>query len=243
MAAPSLTPSEIGACIAAFTRMAGLVATAPVIGDNGISMRARLVFVIATAFGIGLNRPGVPYEDLAPTVLVELGVGLITGLSARFVMSRVAIAGQLMGTSLGLGFASQYDPHAGESAGVVRMLVTTITGLAFVAAGGLEAIVHSAARGPAHITQLAGLGPALLSHGVAAMGRGLALAAPVVLAALVGNLGLAVMNRAAPAVNVFSLAFGAILIMGGVLAIHEAPSFGAGMMATARDAIDALFGR
>ena len=242
MAAPSLTPGELGACIAAFVRLAALVATAPVVGDTGVSVRARLAFVVAAAAGIGLNRPSVSYDELPATCILEMGVGLITGLSARFVMSRVAIAGQLMGFALGLGFASEYDAHAGESAGVVRMLTTSFAGLAFVAAGGLEAIVRSAGAGPATVTQLAGLGPMMMSHGVSAMGRGLALAAPIVLAALVGNIGLAVMNRAAPAVNVFSIAFAAVLIIGGALMIACAPSFAAGVIASAGDAVAALLG-
>jgi flagellar biosynthetic protein FliR len=238
----TLSEPEIGALIATLARVGGLAATAPVIGDPGVSLRARLVFVLAVAAAVGVNRAPVPLAGLPIVAALELAVGLATGFTARIVMSRVAIAGQLMGLSLGLGFAAQYDPHAGESAGVLRSLTTALAGLAFLATGGLEAVVRSAAASPADLAQLAALGPALVRHATAAFGHGLALAAPIVLAALVGNLALAVMNRAAPAVNVFSIALAAVLILGGVILLATAAHLVAGAIDTARAAIDVLAG-
>ena len=236
----TLSEPEIGAYLAVLARVGGLAATAPVIGDPGVALRPRLVFVLAVTAAVGASRTPVPFAALPLIAAVEFAVGLATGLTARAVMSRVAIAGQLMGLSLGLGFAAQYDPHAGESAGTLRTLCTTLAGLAFLAAGGLEAVVRSAAAGPADLAQLAALGPAFVRHATAAFGHGLALAAPIVLASLVGNLALAVMNRAAPAVNVFSIALAAVLILGGTVLLATAAHLVAGAIDTSRAAIDVL---
>jgi flagellar biosynthetic protein FliR len=238
----TLSEPEIGAFVAVLARVGGLAATAPVIGDPGVALRPRLVFVLAVSAAVGASRAPVALSALPLVATIELAVGLATGLTARAVMSRVAVAGQLMGLSLGLGFAAQYDPHAGESAGVLRTLGTTLAALAFLAAGGLEAIVRSAAASPAELAQLAQLGPAFVHHATAAFGHGLALAAPIVLASLVGNLALAVMNRAAPAVNVFSIALAAVLILGGMVLLATAAHLVAGMTDTARAAVDALAG-
>jgi flagellar biosynthetic protein FliR len=238
----TLSEPEIGALIATLARVGGLAATAPVIGDAGIAVRGKLVFVIAVTAVIGLNRPPVAFAALPMIAPLELAVGLITGLTARMVMARVAIAGQLMGLSLGLGFAAQYDLHAGESAGVLRSLTATLASLAFLAAGGLEAIVRSAAASPAEVSQLAALGPLFVREATAAFGHGLALAAPIVLAAFAGNIALAVMNRAAPAVNVFSIALSAVLILGGVVLLATAAHLVGGALDTARAAIDVLQG-
>ena len=133
-------------------------------------------------------------------------------------MARVAIAGQLMGLSLGLGFAAQYDVHAGESAGTMRTLADRRSP---ASRSSPRRPRGDRARAPpragARRRPRACSAPTLLRHGTAAFGHGLALAAPIVLAAFVGNLGLAVMNRAAPAVNVFSIALGGVLILGGVV--------------------------
>jgi flagellar biosynthetic protein FliR len=236
----TLSEPEVGALIATLARVGGLAATAPAIGDQGVSARAKLVFVLAVTAVIGLGRPPVALADLPAIVSLELAVGLVTGLTARIAMARVAVAGQLMGLSLGLGFAAQYDMNAGESAGVLRSLLTTLGSFAFLTAGGLEAIVRSAAASPAEISQLAALGPTLIHHATSAFGHGLSLAAPLVLAALVGNIALAVMNRAAPAVNVFSIALSGVLILGGMVLMATAAHLVAGLTATARAAIDVL---
>jgi flagellar biosynthesis protein FliR len=238
-----LSEPEIGALIATFARAAGLAVTAPVLGDRGVSLRPRLVFVVAITALIGVNRAPVAFSALPLVAPLELAIGLVTGTTARIVMSRIAIAGQLMGLSLGLGFASQYDVHAGESAGVMRTLTSTLGGLAFIATGGFEAIVTGASASPAGVSELAALGPAFLHHATAAMGHGLALAAPIVLAALVGNIALAVMNRAAPAVNVFSVALSVVLILGGIALLASAAHLVGGATDTARTAIDVLTGR
>jgi flagellar biosynthetic protein FliR len=234
----TLTEPEIGALLATLMRVAGLAVTAPVIGDSAVSMRARLVFVLSVTAVIGVNRAPVAFSALPAVVGAELVIGLVTGFTARVVVSRIAIAGQLMGLALGLGFAAQYDVNAGESAGVMRTLTATLGSLAFLAAGGLEAIVRSAGSSPADLAQLSILGPAFVHHATAAFGHGLALAAPVLLACFVGNVALAVMNRAAPAVNVFSIALSAVLILGGMILLATAAHLVAGMTETARAAID-----
>lgn len=235
-----LDEAQLGAFIVTLVRAGALAATAPVIGDQGVPQRARLVFVVAIALAVGLNRAPLALADVPATALVELAVGLVSGLTARFIMSRVANAAQLMGLSLGLGFANEYDSHMGESAQTLRVLATTIASLAFVSVGGLDQIARAAASRPASITDLALLGPDLVHHGTAAFGYGFALAGPVILAAFVGNLGLAVMNRAAPAINVFSISLPVVLLIGGAVMWVGSSGFINGIVATARDAMDVL---
>ncbi|MGE0398618.1 MAG: flagellar biosynthetic protein FliR [Kofleriaceae bacterium] len=237
-----ITDPEIGAFVATLARAGGLVASAPVVGDSGVPMRAKLIFVLTIAFTVAPNRPGIPLADVALVAIVELCVGLLTGLCARFIMQRAAVAGQLFGLTLGLGFASQYDVHAGESAGTIRSIVMALGGLVFLAAGGLEAIVQSATSAPASVLHLGMLGPLLLEQGAAAMGHGLALAAPIVLAALVGNIGFALISRAAPAANIFSIALAGVLIIGGLALVATSGDLIAGLMGDAREAINVLVG-
>ena len=118
-----ITDPEIGAFVATLARAGGLVASAPVVGDNGVPVRAKLIFVLTIGLTVGPNRPGIPLADVALVAIIELCVGLLTGLCARFIMQRAAVAGQLFGLTLGLGFASQYDIHAGESAGTILSLI------------------------------------------------------------------------------------------------------------------------
>ena len=234
------TESDIGAFIAVLCRVSGLAVTAPVIGDAGTPSRARLVFVLAITAVLGAARAPVRFDVLPMIGAAELAIGMITGVTAKIITSRVAVAGQLMGLSLGLGFASQYDAHAGESASVMRTLLTTLVAFAFLTAGGLEAIVRSAAAAPASLNDLPDLGHAFIRHATASFAQGIVLAAPVLLASFVGNIALAVMNRAAPAVNVFSVALSAVMIVGGLVLLSTAAHMVSGLVETARSSIDAL---
>jgi flagellar biosynthetic protein FliR len=85
---------------------------------------------------------------------------------------------------------------------------------------------------------------------VALAGKMFALAAqisaPVVAAALIANVGLAVVARAAPALNVFSISFGVTILVGLAVLALAAPgltaSIGAAFRTMAGD-LAALFGR
>ena len=232
-----LDEAMIGGFLVALCRATALAATAPVIGDAGVPMRAKVIFVVIVSCAVSANRGGIPIADVPLLGPFELAVGLLTGLTARFIMARVAVAGQLMGISMGFGFASQYDIHAGESATTVRTLLTTFAALAFLAAGGLEAVVRGCAA-PVHVFDLAVLGPELVREGCNAMGAGLSLAAPIVLAALVANVGLAVVNRAVPAVNVFAISLGVVLLSVGSVLTGGGTTLIGGIAGVAHEAVN-----
>lgn len=236
----TIAEPEVGALVITLARAGGVVATAPVIGESGVSLRARLVFVLAVSLALAGLRHPVPLGDVPGLAALELATGILVGTTARFIVARAAIAGQLMGLSLGLGFAQQYDPHAGESALVVRTLASTLASLAFLSVGGLESIVRSIAAGPAEAPHVFELGMMLIRQATLAMQSGLALAAPVVLAAFAGNIGMAVMNRAAPAVHVFSIALTAVILVGGFTLLASSTSFIAGIQGIAHEAANAL---
>jgi flagellar biosynthetic protein FliR len=229
--------------VAALARAGGLAFTAPLLGDRGTSNKVRLVFTVAIA-AVLTARAGQPVVEPAlvvATAPLELAAGILTGIIARLILERVATAGQLIGVHAGLGFAQAYDPQAGESASVIRTLIATIAGLAFLAADGLEAMVRSVAipLGPTTLVDgLAGACEAAMGVTAAAIG----VAAPVLLAATIVNLGLALLNRAAPAVNVFSISLPVVLIVAAIALLATASTTAGAIDEAARDAVAAVLG-
>ena len=209
--------STLGAFLLAAARATGLALTAPVIGDGTTPVRARLVFVLATAAAVAPVIPAPPLAAVAAIGLLELAAGLVIGWIARLAIHAVAAGGQLVGLAVGLGFASEYDPSAGESASVVRQLIAALAGLGFLAAGGLEALVRAVAAPPVTGLDLASLGPVLIDRAAAVLADGVALAAPALFAALVINLGMALAQRAAPALHVFAINFTVVLLVGALV--------------------------
>jgi len=229
--------------VVALARAGGLAFTAPLLGDRGTSSRIRLVFTVAVAAVLS-GRAGAPTVTPAAVFAVapiELAAGALTGITARIILDRIATGAQYIGVHAGLGFAQSYDHAAGESASVVRALVTTIAGLAFLAADGLEALVRALTVpvGPAALADgLAGAVTAALAVTGAAIG----VAAPVLLAATIVNVGLALINRAVPAVNVFSVSLPVVLLVAGVALLATASATAGAIDRAAADAVAVLLG-
>lgn len=224
MIGPLTFDASVAGFVGGLARASALAFTAPLLGDRGTSSRVRLVFAVAVAAVLaGRHQPGEPADAMAlAAVPLEAGAGALAGVTARLVLDRAATGGQLIGVHAGLGFAQAYDPSAGESATSVRALVATIAGLAFLAADGLEALVRAAAVPVTSLTLEHGLTGAATAA-LAVMAAAIGVAAPVLLAATVVNLGLAFVNRAAPAVNVFSVSLPVVLLVAGAALLATAP--------------------
>ncbi len=227
-----------GPFVAALARAGGFAFTAPLLGEPSTPVRARLVFAVAVAVAVGGAAPAQDLNVVIALVPLELGAGALAGVSARLVLDRVAAGAQLIGLHLGLGFAADYDVRAGESASAVRRVISAIAGLAFLAAGGLEAGVRCvatplAATDLGELTSAVALATSVMTHAVG-------FAAPALVAATIINIGLAVINRAAPALNVFSVSLTAVLVGGGLVLLGSAPTLAASIDGTARAAADLL---
>lgn len=229
-----------GPFVAALARAGAFAFTAPLLGEPTTPVRARLAFSVAVAAAVASAAPAAELATVIGLVPLELAAGALAGVSARLVLDRVAAGAQLVGIHLGLGFAADYDVRAGESASSMRRVITAIAGLAFLAAGGLEAGVRCIATpiqatGVEDLASAVGLGTSVMKHA-------LAFAAPALVAATIINLGLAFLNRAAPALNVFSVSLVVVLIGGGLVLLAAAPAMSAAIDQQARAAVDLLNG-
>ncbi len=229
-----------GPFVAALARAGGFAFTAPLLGEPTTPLRARLVFTVAVAFAVGAAAPAHELSSVIALVPLELAAGALAGITARLVLDRVAAGAQLIGLHLGLGFAADYDVRAGESASAARRVLSALAGLAFLGAGGLEAGVRCVAT-PLSATSVHHLNDAL-ALGTSVMTHAIAFAAPVLIAATIINVGLAVINRAAPALNVFSVSLTVVLLGGGLVLLGSVPAVGSSIDGTARAAVDSLAG-
>jgi flagellar biosynthetic protein FliR len=157
-------------------------------------------------------------------------LGAALGLAVRMVLALAEMAGELAGMSMGLSFMQIADPLTREVGDGASRLLGIFGLLLFLAIDGHHALVlglgESLAEAPLgtvlpRATCVATLVP-LLSSTIAAATR---IAAPVVVALLLTNAALALLARAAPQLNIFTLSFGITVIVGLVLlATSLAPS-------------------
>jgi flagellar biosynthetic protein FliR len=224
--------------VATSARAAAFLYAAPLVGDRIVPGKVRAVAAALLALSLAPARPELAAEDLPGVLPAELLLGLMAGFAARLVLAGAEAGGELIGLHLGLGFAAAYDPALGEAALPTRRLAVTLGGLAFLAAGGIEAAARVVAGPFASVSDVAIAGGGLIARGGDVLVSALRFAAPTVVAAVVAQLALALASRAAPALNAFSVMLGAVVVFAGVVLVATAPGFVRELGSTAASAVD-----
>jgi flagellar biosynthetic protein FliR len=151
----------------------------------------------------------------------QLVIGLAIGFSMRLVFSAVDLAGQLIGMSMGLGFASFYDPQSQGQSTAVNQFLVLLAMLIFLSLDGHLMIVTALAN--SFITMPIAMGTSGINPMKVAMwgetifSAGLLLALPAVTALLITNMALGILTRTAPQLNLFGVGFPVTLSVGFVV--------------------------
>jgi flagellar biosynthetic protein FliR len=228
----SITTAQLDAWIVAYafplTRIMAFIATAPLWGTSGIPRRTRLILGLCITMAIAPALPPMP--TLAPGSLgglwilgQQLLIGIGMGFAARIVFSAIDIASEFIATQMGLGFATFYDPGSASQTPVIGEFMGLVSFLLFLSLNGHLMYVATLAQSfyaiPVSATPMEAtswlnvveLGSKMFSVGVL-------LSLPVVVALMITNVALAVLTRAAPQLNIFSLGF-PLTMTGGFVAL------------------------
>lgn len=228
----SLSSAQIDAWIAAFiyplTRILAFIAAAPLWGTAGIPRRTRLILAFAIAVALTPSLPAMPTVQPASLaglwiLLQQMLIGIGMGFAAKIVFTAFDLAGEFIGTQMGLGFATFYDPLNSSQTPVISEFISLLALLLFLAMNGhllyFATLAQSFSAIPVSATPLAaGSWLNLAELGSKIFSAGLLLALPIVVALMITNIALAVLTRAAPQLNIFALGFPLTLI-GGFIAL------------------------
>ncbi len=224
--------AEVFAFLAAFARTAAFLQAFPLTGDKALPARFRGAAAALIALALVPTRAGVGLEAIP----AEIMLGLMAGFAGRIVFAGAEAGGQLLGIQLGLGFAGTFDPTVAEDELPTRRLVRCLTGIAFLSTGGLQAALGTLVLPPVTGPTLAAMALGLVERGGQVFVAGARLAAPMLVAGFVAYLTAALASRAAPALNVFSVALALLLVVGGIVLLAAGPAITADIMNIARQA-------
>ncbi|KFE48821.1 flagellar biosynthetic protein FliR [Pseudomonas congelans] len=226
----ALTDTQISTWVASFMlplfRIIALLMTMPIIGTTLVPRRVRMYLAVAITVVVAPALPAMPPVqalDLSALLLIgeQIIIGAGMGLSLQLFFHIFVVAGQIISTQMGMGFASMVDPTNGVSSATIGQFFTMLVTLLFLAMNGhlvvLEILVESFTTMPVgsgllvnNFWELAnGLGWVLSS--------GLRLVLPAITALLIINIAFGVMTRAAPQLNIFSIGFPLTLVLGMVI--------------------------
>jgi flagellar biosynthetic protein FliR len=224
----------IGAFLWPFFRIAAMLSSAAVFGMRALPMRLRLMLALALALVLAPLAGPMPDVEImsAPGFVItaqQILIGVAMGFVLRMVFAAIELTGEMIGSLMGLGFASLVDPQNGVQVPVVSQLYVLLATLMFLALNGhllwIEAVAESFRLIPVGTTGIAPEGAwALVGFASQIFGWAVRMALPIVAALLVVNLAFGVLARTSPQLNVFSVGFPAALLIGLALMLMTLPA-------------------
>jgi flagellar biosynthetic protein FliR len=167
----------------------------------------------------------VDMQSITPLVVMmvhEIIIGIVLGATARVTLSALQVAGSIIAQQLGLGFVTSVDPTQGQQ-GVLIGNFLTLLGIALLFATDTHYLVIAALNDSYKIFSPGELMPsgdvaALATRAFAAAFKiGLQLSAPFLVFGLVFNIGLGVLARLMPQMQVYFVGVPLSIFMGFII--------------------------
>jgi flagellar biosynthetic protein FliR len=235
----SLLPALAATFMLVFARVGAMVMLMPGFGESNIPVRIKLgIALLLTLIILPLHRAAYQVDltsmsSLGVLMVHEIVIGIVLGATARVTLSALAVAGSVIAQQLGLGFVTAVDPTQGQQ-GLLIGNFLTILGMTLLFATDSHHLVISALNESYRIFSP---GEVMPSGDVAALATrafatafkiGMQLSAPFLVFGLVFNIGLGVLARLMPAMQVYFVGV-PLSIMAGFLILALVLT---GMMAT-----------
>lgn len=225
----SMLPALAAAFLLIFARIGTMVMLLPGLGDMTVPSRVRLAMaLVLTAILMPAHEKAFAVDlrtSLAPAITMliqEIMVGVILGMTARLAISALQVAGTVVAQQVGLGFVTAIDPTQNQQGALLGNFLT-IVGVALIFTTDLHYLVIIALNDSYNIFKpgelpLAGDVAQHITQVIATSFRiGIQLAAPFLAFGLIFYLGLGVLSRLMPQIQVFFIGMPLSILLGLLL--------------------------
>ena len=224
----SFLPALAAAFLLTFARVGTMIMLLPGIGEMNLPSRVRLAMaLVLTAILLPAHQSAyaVDLKALGPVLLVlfqELLVGAVLGLTARMAISALQVAGFVVANQLGLGFATAVDPTQNQQ-GIIVGNFLSVLGITLIFATDLHHLVIAAMNdsytifAPGEIPLVGDVAQHLTRIVATAFRIGIQLSAPFLVFGLLFNLGLGILSRLMPQMQVFFIGLPLSILLGLLL--------------------------
>src|ERR1700759_4833841 len=210
----SLLPALAAAFMLTFARIGAMVMLLPGLGETNIPVRIKLAIALLLALIIlPLHRADYHVDmdalsALLVLMLYEIVIGIVLGATARVTLAALQVAGAVIAQQLGLGFVTSVAPTQGQQ-GVVIGNFLTLLGITMLFATDSHHLVIAALNDSYSVFSPGELVPsgdvaALATRAFAAAFKiGMQLSAPFLVFGVVFNVGVGVLARLMPRMQVY----------------------------------------
>jgi flagellar biosynthetic protein FliR len=210
----SLLPVLAAAFMLTFARVGAMVMLLPGLGETNIPVRVKLsIALLLTLIILPLHRADYHIDmnsmaSLLVLMVYEILIGIVLGATARVTLAALQVAGAVIAQQLGLGFVTTIDPTQGQQ-GVLIGNFLTLLGVTMLFATDSHYLVIAALNdsysifSPGEVVPSGDVAELATRAFTAAFKIGMQLAAPFLVFGLVFNIGLGVLARLMPQMQVY----------------------------------------
>ncbi|WP_373988511.1 flagellar biosynthetic protein FliR [Duganella sp. BuS-21] len=230
------------------TRILALLAASPLFGNKAVPASVKVSLGVGLALIVAPAVPAWPATDplsMAGLLILaqEMLIGLAMGFSIRIIFAAVEMAGEISSLTMGLGFATFFDPNTQGRSSAISQFLSLVATMAFLAVNAhlvlLSALVESFSTLPVSSIPIYGGGfKQMADWGGRIFATGVQLSLPIVAALLITNVALGILTRAAPQLNLFGIGFPITLGVGLLVIAMTLPYLGAPMQNLFLDGIE-----
>lgn len=203
----------LSAMVLAMIRVSGMVAFAPFFSSNVLPVRTKAVFVLALAYLLSPLIATVPsaHAELSfASIIGELAVGCVYGLTLALLNEMLLFAGQLVGVQFSYSLVNLMDPSTSIETPLMANLFQIMGTLVLIGAGLDHILLSSLFRSfravPLGTFALAPVGAlAIVRASSGIFLAGVELAAPVLAATMLVEIAIALMGKLSPQLPVMNM--------------------------------------
>jgi flagellar biosynthetic protein FliR len=233
-----ISEAQFNAWMAAYlwpmVRIGAMLLAAPMFSSRQVPVMFRVFLMLLITWIVIPSLPSMPPADVLShtgflIMLQQVLIGVVMGFILQMVFGALVFGGQVVAYSTGLGFASMVDPQNGVQVPVVAQFYLILSTLLFLLSNGhlltIELLADSFQTLPVAVDGISRNGLLdIIAWGSRLFAGGLLIALPIVGAMLMVNMGMGVVMRAAPQLNIFSVGFPITMLLGFALMWVSLPS-------------------
>jgi flagellar biosynthetic protein FliR len=206
-------PTFLSAMLLALVRVSGMVAFAPFFSSTALPMRVKAVFAGVVAFLLAPVVAASPHAQASlsfSSMIGELAVGLVYGLSLALLNEMMLFAGQIAGTQFSFSLVNLMDPASAIQTPLMGELFQ-LMGILVLITAGLDRILLASMVRSFHAVPLGAfaLGPPAALAIVRAAGgiflAALELAVPLLASTMLVEISVALLGKLSPQLPVMML--------------------------------------
>jgi flagellar biosynthetic protein FliR len=214
----TLTSIEPEALLMVFMRISGFVFAAPVFGSRLVPVPVKVWFSVLFAFALvpmmGLEGGLPPFASPAYFILAarEVLLGLLIGFISTFFLHGVEFAGHILGLQMGFAASTLFDPFSNNEVSVIGRFQGLLAIVLFLGMNGHHVLLSSLAASYRLLapssTGLAATGGKELIYATANIFTvAVRISIPVLSALFMVEVGLALLAKTVPQMNIFVVGF------------------------------------